>query len=107
MTAVDAGACDAGSMQGRPFVRQRRQLAIWPLLAFALMVGHLAASPLQARAADPIQAATISAGDNHTCAIRTSGQGVCWGENELGQLGDGTKIDRQYPTDVSGLTDAV
>ena len=43
----------------------------------------------------------------HTCA-RTMDHGVlCWGENFFGQLGDGTTIDRQTPTAVSGSINAV
>jgi alpha-tubulin suppressor-like RCC1 family protein len=52
---------------------------------------------------------TVSAGDlsftrkedEHACAIRRSGQLYCWGSNTYGQLGDGTKTDRSYPTPVS------
>lgn len=32
----------------------------------------------------------ISAGTRHTCAIRTGGQVLCWGENYQGELGDGS-----------------
>jgi alpha-tubulin suppressor-like RCC1 family protein len=30
----------------------------------------------------------IEAGDRHTCVLRTDGELVCWGANDLGQLGD-------------------
>jgi alpha-tubulin suppressor-like RCC1 family protein len=49
----------------------------------------------------------ISAGYNYVCAVRKSGQVVCWGENAEGQLGDGTRQDRDQPVPVQGLTDAV
>jgi alpha-tubulin suppressor-like RCC1 family protein len=35
----------------------------------------------------------------HTCAIRDQSL-VCWGANPLGQLGDGTRIDRTQPAPV-------
>jgi alpha-tubulin suppressor-like RCC1 family protein len=38
----------------------------------------------------------------HTCALIGSGAGYCWGENELGQIGDGTTIDRLVPRAVTG-----
>lgn len=35
-----------------------------------------------------IEAATISAGVEHTCAMSTSGQAMCWGSNRWGALGN-------------------
>ena len=47
----------------------------------------------------------IAAGYSHTCAVIENGGGVkCWGWNGVGQLGDGTQIDKHQPVDVIGLT---
>jgi len=48
-------------------------------------------------------AVELAIGGYHSCARRASGEVVCWGENALGQLGDGTNVLRATPTPVVGL----
>ena len=49
----------------------------------------------------------ISGGDIHSAVVRNDGTVWTWGGNSLGQLGDGTTIDRLTPVQAIGLTDAV
>lgn len=47
----------------------------------------------------------VSAGQGHTCAWLSDGAAWCWGHNDTGQVGDGTKgTDRLAPTKVVGLS---
>jgi len=48
----------------------------------------------------------VSAGDDHTAAIKTSGQIWAWGSNTCGRLGDGTITDRCSPVrEICSATD--
>ena len=50
--------------------------------------------------------AAIAAGWAHTCAVLAGGAVSCWGANDVGQLGDGSMIDKVAPSKVQGLLDA-
>jgi alpha-tubulin suppressor-like RCC1 family protein len=52
----------------------------------------------------PVQVAT---GQQHTCAVISTGQIYCWGFNGKGQVGDGTTQDRTLPTLVIGVTTGI
>lgn len=49
----------------------------------------------------------IAAGASHFCARRGSGQVLCWGNNRIGQLGDGTTTGCKAPVPARGLSDAL
>lgn len=44
---------------------------------------------------------SVAAGDAFTCALNITGVAYCWGRNDQGQLGEGTRTDRLVPTLVS------
>jgi hypothetical protein len=48
----------------------------------------------------------IVAGDAYSCALTTAGQVKCWGDNQFGQLGNGSTTDALVPVDVAGASGA-
>lgn len=40
---------------------------------------------------------SVEAGSKHACAIHKTGELLCWGANDRGQLGDGTLMARDFP----------
>lgn len=50
----------------------------------------------------PAYAETLSAGEDHTCLIKSNGRAYCWGANSVGQLGNNSTEASMTPVAVSG-----
>jgi hypothetical protein len=48
----------------------------------------------------------VAAGGSHTCTLLTDGAIQCWGDNRVGQLGDGSTVNRLLPTAVASVAGA-
>jgi alpha-tubulin suppressor-like RCC1 family protein len=59
-------------------------------------------TPVQVKNSSGVKA--IAAGRAHSLALKTDGTVRSWGDNTLGQLGDGTPSTRYTPVTVSGLS---
>jgi alpha-tubulin suppressor-like RCC1 family protein len=56
----------------------------------------------------PVTKLSHGAAAGHKCAVLRTGQVLCWGANEYGQLGLGTTSKEEFvPLTVTGVTDAV
>ena len=55
----------------------------------------------------PEYATALSAGRGHHCAVLTDASVRCWGDNNDGQLGNGSQTDSASPVGVSGIGNAV
>ena len=59
------------------------------------------------RAGNISDAVKVSVGDGSACVLHRRGGVSCWGRNDVGQVGDGTTIDRQQPVRLGRISDAV
>jgi len=62
-------------------------------------------APVRAQDVPLTHTTEITVGGLHACARLEDRSVVCWGANDVGQLGDGTTIDRSVPVPVIGLRD--
>lgn len=76
-------------------------------LVIALAIGTAAWGVAPASAVITSPAATIkpaiTSGRLHSCALRSAGTVVCWGDNGNGELGDGTIANSPRPVQVAGV----
>lgn len=49
----------------------------------------------------------ITAGDDHSCALRVNGSVYCWGDNGVGALGIGNTVNQPTPVQVPNVTGAI
>ena len=79
----------------------------------ANLAGQLGRVPLTDAAMPPAEVPGVTGvrqlavGQFHTCVLLESGAVRCWGDNGLGQLGDGTRASRASAGEVTGITQAV
>lgn len=72
------------------------------------LTGQLGAGAGLSRSYRPVRVetdetfSTVLAGYYQTCALTGAGRMYCWGRNELGQIGDGSRENRFTPVPVEG-----
>ncbi len=71
------------------------------------VTGALACSTSPVEVADLTEVKAVSAGGDHSLALLSDGVVKAWGDNEFGQLGDGTTTNRDEPVQVQGLSKVV
>jgi hypothetical protein len=77
----------------------------WGQLGDGLDFGHNSSVPVQVSGLTGVTA--IAAGGHHSMALKSDATAWAWGENEFGQLGDGSATERDTPVQVSSLTGVI
>ena len=96
-TAIAAGATHACGLWGPGVAycwggNDRGQLGVGTL--------DLASSSRPTRVETELRFKALALGQFHSCGVTVGGDVHCWGENALGQLGDGTDTDAAAPVPV-------
>lgn len=101
-------ACERRMRRGRT---RLRCLALGSVLAAVLLAAAAATGtavvPGSAHVAGVASATAVSTAGDHACALFTGGTVRCWGQNDQGQLGDGTRTSRLTPVAVRGLSGVI
>lgn len=71
-------------------------------ITFSISRAFLAFLSLAVIAPVSAYAGVLSAGNNHTCLLNANGEAYCWGDNSVGQLGNGSTESSMTPVSVSG-----
>jgi len=61
-----------------------------------------AQTPVAVKVSGGLTFRTLSAGSYFTCGVATDGATYCWGENAMGELGNGSTTNSSAPVRVSG-----
>jgi alpha-tubulin suppressor-like RCC1 family protein len=83
---------------------RRTKLVLCVLLLVSLTGG---APSTGGKVHNKLVAKAVAAGGEQTCAVLTDGAVKCWGNNQFGQLGDGTTKSSSVPVTVSTVTNAI
>jgi alpha-tubulin suppressor-like RCC1 family protein len=57
-------------------------------------------TPVRVARPPGVSVTALAAGDQYSMALTSGGQVLAWGENDSGQLGDGTTVERNLPVQV-------
>ena len=81
------------------FLKAVQSMAI---IAFIAIIGLfvIGCEPEDDNQQAPFLARQVSAGSGYTVAIKKDGSLWAWGDNEYGQLGDGTNESKNTPTRI-------
>lgn len=79
--------------------------AVYGFVVSAIVNGHEFENPqaVIAKPAMPITAAQVTTGNNHACALLFDKKVLCWGANNIGQVGDGSKTTFSLPVLVPNV----
>lgn len=103
VAALSAGRSHACALKGDGSV------ACWGSNSY----GQLGDGTVESHPFDPVAVSGLSgvvaleARERGNCALKADGTVMCWGDNEYGQLGDGSTEQRATPVAVSGLSGVV
>ena len=80
---------------------------VWCAGKLATAAGQAAPNLVLAKVAGLVDVTALTAADEHLCALRKTGELMCWGDNGFEQLGTGNTDYVELPKQVVGKSDFV
>ena len=81
-------------------------MKLWTWLAAGVLALGVAQSDTRIAAPTVPPTSAVAVGSEFSCALLRDGAVWCWGANESGQLGRGTRTARELPARVEGIEGA-
>lgn len=103
--AVLSGSASVNTISGVatfPYLSLNKAGTGYTLTASATNLTGATSTPFNVTSLTTGSFASVSAGSNSTCGVATSGVGYCWGNNSIGQLGNGATANSTTPFKVAG-----
>jgi alpha-tubulin suppressor-like RCC1 family protein len=103
--AILSGSTSVNTISGVatfPYLSLNRAGTGYTLTASATNMAGATSQPFNVANLTTGSFASVSAGSNTTCGVTTAGVGYCWGNNGIGQLGNGSTSNSTTPFKVAG-----
>jgi len=101
-TNVGSGVAVVSGPDGKYCSVDANALAYCWTFSYYTIISGQTAGPIRGPVSSTLRFTTLRVGYGHVCGIVESGQTYCWGRNDKGQLGDGSRVNHSTPAVVSG-----
>lgn len=103
--AVLSGSASVSAVNGVvtfPYLSLNRAGIGYTVIATSTGLSSVVSAPFNVGLVTAGSFASVNIGGNSACGVTTAGSGYCWGNNSLGQLGNGSTSNTTTPIKIAG-----